>query len=116
MKLLEAFAALKSTFPTAVEISSIQQVNQNGLYLYFDGIKNSTPGEDSASFVLLVAGNSLNKDAASALAKIEEVRTTLFELGVANMDNYFRGVKAAEFTGSSLFVYAVLISIKIQPK
>jgi hypothetical protein len=116
MDIVGAYELLKSEFSEAIVISAITQINQNGVYLYFDGMSSVSSTKDKASFVVVVAGNSLTGNANSALTLVADIRERLFKLGIKEAKNYFKGVKAAQFEGSTLFLYAVLLEIDIEIK
>lgn len=112
----EAHSTLKAHFSEAIEIASLQDIEQNGLYIYFDGMSNITTAKDKASFAIVVASNSLTGNTNSALLLVADVRDRLFRLSIKEGKNYFKGVKAAQFEGNTLFLYAVLLEIDIEIK
>lgn len=114
MRLDTAFDMLKEAFPKAYEVSHPEKVNQKGLYLYFDGVTPSDPCKDAAHFVLLLAGVTLsNKGDDCIIKELQAIRKKVFELGVKEQKNFFRGVKAAVFEGDKLFMYAIKLEIEV---
>jgi len=117
MRLDEAFALLKEKFPKAIDVSNPEKINQNGLYLYFDGSSPVSPAADAAHFVLLLAGNSLSaKGDADILTELMSLREKILTLCVNAKNSRFKGIKAATFEGSSLFMYAILVDLEITVK
>lgn len=113
MDIIEKYNELQATFSEAIVVSGISQIRQNGVYLYFDGTNNVNTTKDNASFAIIVAGNSLAGRADSALSLVADIRKRVFAFGAKYGKNYFKGVKAAQFEGSTLFLYAVLLEIEI---
>lgn len=105
---------MKEKFPDAIEVSHPEKINQSGLYLYFDGITQKDTRNDNAHFVLLLAGTTLStKGDSSIIKRLEAIRKSVFELGILERKNYFRGVKAAVFENDKLFMYAIKLEIKV---
>lgn len=115
MRLDEVVAKIKGKFPSAIEVSNPEKINQNGLYLYFDGITPIDTATDAAHFVLLLAGNTLSaKGSVGIIEELMRIRGSVFALGIEFRKNCFRGVKAAVFEGSTLFMYAVKLEIEVK--
>lgn len=114
MKLYEAFEMLKEAFPKAIETSHPEKINQRGLYLYFDGVTPSAPAVDNAHFVLLLAGVTLSSRSDDGIVEeLQTIRKEVFELGIKERKNFFRGIKAAVFEGDKLFMYAIKLEIEV---
>lgn len=114
MRLNEAFEMLKGAFPKAIEVSHPETINQKGLYLYFDGITPSNASKDNAHFVLLLAGVTLSSKGDDSIVKeLQAIRKKVFELGVKEQTSFFKGIKAAVFEGSKLFMYAIKLEIEV---
>ncbi len=115
MHLGEAIAKIKEKFPLVIEVSNPEKINQNGLYLYFDGTSPVNATADAAHFVLLLAGHALSsKNNTSVIEELMRIRKGAFELGIEFRKNCFRGVKAAVFEGSTLFMYALKLEIEVK--
>lgn len=117
MRLDEAFAFLKKKFPKLIDVSNPEKINQNGLYLYFDGSSPVSPAADAAHFVLLLVGNSFSgKGDADVFAELIRIREEILTICVGVKNARFRGIKTATFEGSSLFMYAILVDLEITVK
>lgn len=115
VKLSGAAAQLMEAFPEARTISAIEQINQNGLYLYFDGASSSSTVQDTARFALVVAQNYIQHSSApNVLAEVEKVRDMIYQLSLAAGRNFFAGIKSATFSGSMLHLYAVMVEVPLQ--
>lgn len=118
MKLTDAAQELQELFPDAITITNPEVIDQNGQYLYFEGLSpHENPDnriEDTGRFVLICAGNSWDGKGDGVLGMVEEARKVLYQKSLDETVNMFRGVKAAVLGGSGLYLYAVLIQIKIE--
>ena len=84
MRLDEAVAKIKEKFPKAIDIGNPEKINQNGLFLYFDGTTPSDLSTDIAHFVLLLAGNSLTSKADdSVINELIRLRKGVLEIGTS---------------------------------
>lgn len=113
MLLKEVLEEIKTKFPDAISINSIESINQNGLYLLFDGCENINPKKDNAKFALVLAANSLEADNFAAIEEIQTIRTELFKYGVQKGQSYYKQIKSAKFEGSTLYLYAIIFEIEI---
>lgn len=115
MRLDEVILRIKEKFPTAIEVTSPEKINQNGLYLYFDGTSPIDVATDAASFVLLLAGNTLSaKGGTSVIEELMRIRKGVFELGVEFRKSCFKGIRAVVFEGSTLFMYALKLEVEVK--
>lgn len=118
MKLTDAAVKLQELFPDAITITNPEVIGQNGQYLYFEGLfPHENPDnliEDIGRFVLICAGNSWDGKGDGVLGMVENARSTLYQRSLDMDVNMFRGVKSAVLSGSGLYLYAVLIQIKIE--
>ena len=55
MGYLEATKAMESTFTEAIVITNGSQINQNGIYIFYDGSVANNQIEDTLSFTVAVA-------------------------------------------------------------
>ncbi len=114
MRLDEAHEMLTNAFPKAIEVSHPEKINQRGLYLYFDGLSPLDQGNDNAHFVLLLADTTLStKGDDSVINGLQGLRKSIFQLGIKEQKNFFKGVKAAVFENDKLFMYAIKLEIKV---
>lgn len=113
MDLIEATELVQEKFPKGKFISNLEHIKQNGLYLYFDGVLENNTSTDKARFMVLVAGNSLSGDA-GAISELKIIRKSIFDISVGAGKNCFKGIKAASFEGSSMFIYAISIEIEVK--
>lgn len=114
MRLDAAYEMLKVAFPKAIEVSHPEKINQRGLYLYFDGLSVLDQGNDNAHFVLLLADTTLSSKGDNSVIKgLQELRRTIFQLGIKEQKSFFKGVKAAVFENDKLFMYAIKLEIKV---
>ncbi|EJP75818.1 hypothetical protein [Campylobacter sp. FOBRC14] len=113
MNLKAMFEKIKDAFSNAICINAIESINQNGLYLVFDGCENISPAKDKAKFALVLAANSLEADNFAALGELEAIRTKLFKQAANNGENWYKQIKAAKYEGSTLYLYAVLFEVEI---
>lgn len=110
----KALNAIKGTFSAAIEVAHPSLISQRGLYLFLNGIEPREQIGGTVSMLLLIAEHSLTKNTSSAADKLDETIKKVQELVLLEGDNWsFGGVKAAIFEGSTLFVYAIEIKIKV---
>jgi hypothetical protein len=112
--LTKTVETLTNAFPEAIEIASPTHIAQNGLYLSFMGVKPASDSTGSASFGLIVAGQTMNKDASGALKKVQEHLKTAFDLSATKPEIKVTGVKPAAFENSTLFIYMIEIAVTIK--
>ena len=62
MGYLDAFTIIESTFKDAFVVTSGNQINQSGTYLFFDGSVANNKVEDTLSFTVAIAAHSLTKE------------------------------------------------------
>jgi len=111
MGYVEAFAYVEELFSEAIVISTPAQINQNGVYLLFDGARSINAAQDELFFVLVVAANSYAKQN-GAMAKIDEIRNkTLETFKYASIK--FGGVEALTFETGTLYLVAYKFSLEI---
>ncbi len=119
LSLPQAVSELKKMFPDILDINDPAAIRQNGLYLYFDGSAPVSATKDRAHFIVLLAGNSfstkeLMNEGSPVCERLSVLRKTLFEyVAVNGNDLAFKGIKAAMFEGSTLYVYAISIGFDI---
>ncbi|WP_170000343.1 hypothetical protein [Campylobacter sp. RM9328] len=113
MKLREIFELIKNEFDEAITINSIESINQNGLYLIFDGCQKQSAAKDTANFSLVIAANSLEANNFTMLEELEKLRRKLFVMAAAYGQSWYKDIKAAKFEGSTLYVYVIGFEVEI---
>lgn len=79
MTLMQAVDFLIKEFEL-LALPDYQNVNQNGQFLIFDGLNKLTDRTDEASFSIVLAANSLNKDDTGLMELIWRIRQKVFSL------------------------------------
>lgn len=115
MKLLEAYNMIKAHFTSYADISLIESINQAGEYLYFDSVEPKSKDRAVAKFVLIISAKSLNKDTTPAILLLENLLGSIFDFNTKACDIKadFKGIKAASFESSNLYIYAAFLHIEI---
>jgi len=109
---LKAFKAIFSTFKEAIVVTNVNFINQNGVYIFFDGSVANNKVEDTLSFSVAVASHTLTKEN-GAMRKVDELRLQALN---SNFDIDFKRCKAVSFESSSLYIVALEFTIKINVK
>lgn len=112
MTLKKAYEFLKHTFDTK-DIPSLQEIRQEGTYIHFLGVKNVSPLKDVASFAVVLAAQSLERDNFKALDKLANMRKTVADMELKTGKSTFKEIKSASFEGQSLYMYALMFDIEI---
>lgn len=112
MGYLEAIKAMESTFTEAIVITNGSQINQNGIYIFYDGSVADNIVEDTLSFTVAVAANTMTKEN-GAMSKVDELRKKAID---SNFDIDFKRSKGVSFENSSLYIVALEFTIKINLK
>lgn len=112
MGYVEAFKAIESTFTEAIVISDGSKINQNGVYIFYNGSKPDNKVTDILSFAVVVAANSYTKEN-NVMEKVNEMRLLALD-SVFDID--FKGSKGVSFENSSLYIVALEFTIKINVK
>ena len=115
MRLVQAGEFLLNEFDL-IAIPDYESINQNGRFLIFDGLNALSPYSSWASFSIVLASNSLNKDKSGLLSLIDEVKTKCFELSCASAGEDFKldSIKTA-FIGGTLYCAKCEIRLKVKP-
>ncbi len=112
MKLKQAYEQLEQMF-NALEIPTLQDIRQEGVYINFLGLTSESQLKDRASFAIILAANSLNKDNTGAMDKLSSMRKSIKEYELGYGVRYFKELKQASFAGSTLYLYAFILEIEV---
>lgn len=112
MGYLEAFRAIETTFTEAIIVTDGGQIKQNGIYIFFDGSVANNKVEDTLSFTVAVASNSMTKEN-GAMSKVDELRKKAID---SRFDIDFKRSKGVSFENSLLYIVALEFTIKINIK
>ena len=112
MGYLKAIKAMESTFTEAIVITNGSQINQNGIYIFYDGSVANNQIEDTLSFTVAVASNTLTKEN-GAMHIVDELRKRAID---SSFEIAFKRSKSVSFGNSSLYIVALEFTIKINLK
>lgn len=112
MGYVEAFRAVESTFSEAIVLSKRDQINQNGVYLFFEGSSSSNPIIDTLSFTVAVVAHSYVGEN-GVMGKVQELRLKALN---SCFDIEFKKCRGVDFENSSLYVVAMEFSLEINIK
>lgn len=112
MGYVEAFTVMKNTFKEAIVISSGNQINQSGTYLFFDGSVPNNKVEDTLSFTVAVASHTLTQEN-GIMEEVDKLRKIALD---SKWEIDFKRSKGVDFETSSLYIVALEFTIKINLK
>lgn len=111
MGYVDKFVRIKEIAGDVIEIYSPKEINQNGVYLYFDGVKSLNILEDILNFSIIAAHNSYVGDG-GVLGVVEDIRKRFLEC--IDEDIVFNNISNVSIEGSILYMARVSFSAKIE--
>jgi len=109
MGYVDAFSAVSGSFIEAIVVAHPSLVNQNGVYILFNGSRAADKAQDEISFLLILAANSFVGE--NSLLELiddaqERVRNSPFDMSISNSTR-------AEIGNNTLYSVVLNIQIKI---
>jgi hypothetical protein len=108
MGYVEAFALVESYVPEAIIVATPAQINQNGIYLLFDGARPMSVVQDKVHFTIVVAANSYKKEN-GVMSIVDDLHIRSF----AHSKIEWQEVKALAFENTQLYFVACNIRVEI---
>ena len=112
MGYVDAFRAVESTYTEAIVLSQGKDINQSGVYLFFEGSVANNAVQDTLSFSVVVAANTYVGEN-GAMAKVDEIRLKAL---TCPFDIEFKRCRGVNFENSSLYLVACELTIQINIK